>query len=103
MANLNLLFWLSLIPFATDWMGENHFSAMPMAIYGILLLMAAISYTILQYRIIKGQGETSLLSRAVGHDKKGKLSILFYVTAIVSCWWIPGLAGFLYILVALMC
>lgn len=73
-ANLHLLFWLSLVPFVTGWMGENHFSENPIALYGVILLMAALAYFYLQYTIIKTQGEDSVLKKAVGKDLKGKLS-----------------------------
>ena len=101
-ANLHLLFWLSLVPFTTDWMGESHFSAMPMAVYGFNLLMAAIAYFILQLSIIKMEGEHSVLARAVGNDRKGKISPVLYMIAIISCWWFKPVAGFIYILVALI-
>src|SRR6187399_3343184 len=81
-ANLHLLFWLSLIPFATGWMGENHFEKLPTATYGVVLLMAAIAYTILQNLIIRQQGPDSRLKRAVGGDLKGMISPLLYVAAI---------------------
>ena len=80
-ANLHLLFWLSLIPFTTGWMGENHFAATPSAAYGFVLLMAAIAYWILQQRIIASQGDDSILKRAIGHDWKGKLSPPLYLSA----------------------
>src|SRR5436190_5067946 len=83
-ANLHLLFWLSLFPFATGWMGENHFAALPSAVYGGVLLMAAIAYYVLQQTIIGSQGPDSLLARAVGRDWKGKLSPLLYLSAIVA-------------------
>lgn len=82
-ANLNLLFWLSLMPFATAWVGENHFAATPLAIYAADLFMCAISYTVLQAVIIKAHGSDSLLSQAVGHDLKGKISLVFYLLAMV--------------------
>ncbi|MEO8336170.1 MAG: TMEM175 family protein [bacterium] len=101
-ANLHLLFWLSLVPFATAWMGETHFAAEPMAAFGVILLMAAIAYYILQLRIIREQGENGLVARAVGGDLKGKISPFVYIIAIplgfVSRW----LAGALYVAVALM-
>src|SRR5205809_4315138 len=81
-ANLHLLFWLSLIPFATGWMGENHFAAVPSALYGVVLLMAAIAYSVLQQTIIRAQGHESILRKAIGRDWKGKLSLLLYVLAI---------------------
>ncbi len=99
-ANLHLLFWLSLVPFATGWIGENHFAATPMALYGIILLMAAIAYYMLQLRIIKNQGANSVLAKAIGNDIKGKLSPFIYLTAIGMCWVHPLIAGSLYILVA---
>ena len=89
-ANLHLLFWLSLFPFTTGWMGENHFAPGPTALYGVVLLMAAIAYYVLQSLIIASQGEDSLLRRAVGGDWKGKLSPALYLlaigTAFVSQW-----------------
>jgi uncharacterized membrane protein len=101
-ANLHLLFWLSLFPFATAWMGENHFAAAPTAAYGVVLLMAAIAYWILQQRLIALDGPDSALKRAVGGDWKGKLSPLFYVAGIVSTWWSPWIAEALYVAVALI-
>jgi TMEM175 potassium channel family protein len=101
-ANLHLLFWLSLIPFTTGWMGENHYEAVPVALYGAVLLAAAIAYFILQQLIIRVQGPDSVLKRAVGGDWKGKVSPLFYLAAIATAsvsTWIP-LA--LYAAVALM-
>ena len=80
-ANLHLLFWLSLFPFATGWMGENHFTAVPTALYGLVLLMAAIAYLVLQQAIIRSQGQDSLLKKAIGRDWKGKLSPVFYLVA----------------------
>ncbi len=99
-ANLHLLFWLSLIPFATGWMGENNFAKLPMALYGIVLLMAAIAYFILQNRILAAQGKDSLLSKALGKDLKGKASPVIYLIAIISAFYIPWIAAALYILVA---
>lgn len=101
-ANLHLLFWLSLIPFATGWIGENHFAPIPMALYGSILLMAAIAYFIIQREIIKNQGEKSLLARAIGKDIKGKLSPILYLLAIISCWINVWIAGIIYIALALM-
>lgn len=100
-ANLHLLFWLSLIPFTTAWMGENHFAAAPSALYGAVLFMAAIAYLILQQRIIASQGEGSILRRAVGGDWKGKLSPILYLVAIASAFWAHWIAQGLYVLVAL--
>jgi TMEM175 potassium channel family protein len=101
-ANLHLLFWLSLVPFATGWMGENHFAAVPLAIYGVVLLMAAIAYWILQELIIASQGEDSLLKKAVGGDWKGKLSPVLYVVAIVAAYWSQWISISLYVFVALI-
>ena len=101
-ANLHLLFWLSLVPFTTGWMGENHFAAMPTAIYGVVLLMAAIAYFILQFTIIRSQGDGSLLRRAIGYDWKGKVSPVLYASAIVAGIWLPMVAVALYALVALI-
>src|SRR4029077_15059764 len=83
-ANLHLLFWLSLFPFTTGWMGENHFTAVPTALYGVVLLMAAIAYLVLQQAIIRSQGQDSILKQAIGRDWKGKLSPVLYVISIVT-------------------
>jgi len=101
-ANLNLLFWLSLLPFATGWMGENHFGAVPSAAYGLVLLMAALSWFVLQTMIVRAQGRDSLLRRALGSDWKGKLSPLLYLAGIVSSFWVPGLAQAVYLVAALI-
>jgi len=101
-ANLHLLFWLSLIPFTTGWMGENHFAAMPSALYGVVLLMAAIAYWILQQLIIASQGPDSLLQKAIGRDWKGKASPILYLLAIVAAFWSHWISQALYVLVALM-
>ena len=101
-ANMNLLFWLSLIPFTTGWMGENHFAPLPTAVYGVVLLLAAISYTILQTLIIAQQGEHSKLEEAVGKDRKGKLSMLLYIVAIPLAFVNQWISDGLYVLVALM-
>ncbi len=101
-ANLYLLFWLSLFPFATGWMGENHFAAVPTALYGVVLLMAAIAYYVLQQAIIRAQGPESILRKAVGRDWKGKLSPVLYVMAIVATLVSPWLAQALFVSVALM-
>ena len=101
-SNLHLLFWLSLVPFVTAWMGETHFASLPMATYGVVLLMAAIAYYILQSRIIRDQGENGLLARAVGGDYKGKISPLFYALAIPSAFVSRWFAGALYVAVALL-
>ena len=101
-ANLHLLFWLSLIPFVTGWMGENHFAAVPTALYGVVLLMAAIAYWILQQIIIASQGPGSLLKVAIGNDWKGKLSPVAYAVAIVTAFWSQWISGCIYALVALI-
>lgn len=101
-ANLHLLFWLSLLPFATAWMGENHYAALPTAFYGIILLMASCAYWVLQQIIIGTQGADSLLKRAVGKDLKGKMSPIFYIGAIVASFWVQWISQCLYIFVALM-
>lgn len=101
-ANLHLLFWLSLFPISTAWMGEGHFQSIPTAIYGVVLLMASIAYRILQRAIISSQGNDSLLARAVGKDIKGKSSPLFYLAAIPLAFFYPWISDSLYILVALM-
>jgi len=102
-ANLHLLFWLSLFPFATGWMGENHFAAAPSAVYGVVLLMAAVAYWVLQQIIIASQGRESLLKKAVGSDWKGKLSPLIYLIAIPTAFWSQWISQGLYVLVALIC
>ena len=101
-ANLHLLFWLSLFPFTTGWMGENHLAATPTAVYGFVLLMAAIAYYILQCTIIAQQGRDSLLAVAIGKDRKGKLSPVFYLAAIPLAFLSPWLASGLYAFVALL-
>ncbi len=101
-ANLHLLFWLSLIPFATGWMGENHFSSTPSMIYGVVLFMAALAYWVLQNLIIASQGEESLLKKAVEQDWKGKLSLVLYLLAIVVAPWANWLSMSIYVLVALL-
>jgi len=102
-ANLHLLFWLSLVPFVTAWMGENHFAALPVSLYGMVLFMAAVAYWILQNRIILvSGGNDALLSKAVGNDRKGKASQLMYAIAIPVAFWNQWLAGALYVAVALM-
>jgi uncharacterized membrane protein len=101
-ANLNLLFWLSLFPFATGWMGENHFASLPSATYGFILLMAAIAYYVLQRSIIAAGGPQSVLKRALGSDWKGKLSPLIYIVAIAASFLVHWVAQALYVLVALV-
>lgn len=101
-ANLNLLFWLSLFPFVTGWMGENHFAPVPSALYGGVLLAAAIAYWILQQTIIAAQGGDSTLKGAVGSDWKGKLSPALYLLGIISTFFWPWVAQVLYVAVALL-
>jgi uncharacterized membrane protein len=101
-ANLHLLFWLSVVPFVTGWMGENHFAAAPTALYGVVLLMAAIAYWALQQIIIASQGHGSLLKSAIGSDWKGKLSPILYLVAIPAAFWSQWFSGGIYVLVALI-
>ena len=101
-ANLHLLFWLSLIPFATGWMGENHFAPAPTALYGVVLLMAAIAYFVLQAVIISSQGPDSILKKAIGNDWKGKVSLTCYTTAIPLAFWWQWAAMGLYVFVAVL-
>ncbi len=101
-ANLHLLFWLSTVPFVTGWMGENHFAQFPTAIYGVVLLLSAIAYTILQQAIIAEQGPESPLKAAVGSDAKGKLSALMYAAAIPLAFVHQGIAQAIYVLNALI-
>jgi uncharacterized membrane protein len=101
-ANLHLLFWLSLIPFVTAWMGENPLASTPTALYGVVLLMAAIAYWLLQRQILRAEGPHSVLAAALGRDIKGKLSPLLYAMAIGAAFMHPGIADALYLLVALM-
>ncbi len=101
-ANLHLLFWLSLVPFVTGWMGENHFAAVPTALYGVVLLMAAIAYLILQRQILHAEGPHSVLAAAVGRDVKGKISLVFYLLAIGAAFVDPRIAEGLYAAGALM-
>ena len=101
-ANLHLLFWLSLFPFVTGWMGENHFAALPTAVYGAVLLMAGGAYWVLQQAIIASQGRESVLKRAVGGDWKGKLSPVFYLVAIIATIWSPSISQAIYVAIALI-
>jgi uncharacterized membrane protein len=101
-ANLHLLFWLSLFPFATGWMGETYFTAVPTALYGVVLLMAAIAYYVLERAIIRVQGPDSVLKKAVGRDWKGKLSPVIYVVAIVATFGSPWIAEALFVAAALI-
>jgi uncharacterized membrane protein len=101
-ANLHLLFWLSLFPFATGWMGQNHFALPPSALYGFVLLMAGIAYFILQQAIIVSQGPPSVLRKAIGRDWKGKVSPLLYVAGIISSLVSSWMAQAIYVFVALL-
>jgi uncharacterized membrane protein len=101
-ANLHLLFWLSLVPFVTDWMGETRFAPVPTAAYGVVMLMAALAYELLQHLIARRDGADSILRQAIGSDWKGKLSLACYVTAIVAALRWPWAAGALYVAVAAM-
>lgn len=101
-ANLHLLFWLSLLPFATGWMGENHFTRVPTAVYGAVLFMAAVAYYVLQLAIIHAQGEDSLLRQAIGSDWKGKLSLLLYLLAILTTLYSSWIAQAIFVIAALI-
>jgi uncharacterized membrane protein len=102
-ANMHLLFWLSLIPFTTGWMGENHFAPLPTAIYGAVLLASAIAYTILQTSILHHhRSENALLAAAIGNDLKGKISIVLYILAIATAFLHQALAHAIYVIVALI-
>jgi uncharacterized membrane protein len=101
-ANLHLLFWLSLTPFTTAWMGENHFAPVPTAAYGAVLLACAIAYWVLQRTIIRSQGEHSILAAAIGSDRKGRMSPAVYALAIPLAFVHPAIAGALYAAVALI-
>jgi uncharacterized membrane protein len=100
-ANLHLLFWLSLFPFVTGWMGENHFAAVTVALYGVVLFMAAIAYTILVRSLIACHGADSTLAKAIGSDLKGRISLGLYALGIMLACWLPWLAVALYTCVAL--
>ncbi len=101
-ANLHLLFWLSLTPFTTGWMGENHFAPIPTAVYGIVLFMNAIAYWILVRQIIGYEGRDSVLARAIGDDIKGKVSPLIYAIGIAAAFYNAWVAFALYVVVALI-
>ena len=102
-ANLHLLFWLSLLPFSTAWMGENEFARWPTVTYGSNLLLCAVAYQVLQARIVAEEGPDGALARAVGHDRKGKLSSMFYVSGIAAAWlWQPGAGMALFVAVLLI-
>lgn len=101
-ANLHLLFWLSLVPFTTSWMGDTHFAEAPMSLYGVVLLMAAISYWILQNQLLLVNGKDSLLAKALGKDLKGKISPVLYIIAIPCAFVNEWISGVIYMLVALI-
>jgi uncharacterized membrane protein len=101
-ANLHLLFWLSLFPFTTAWVGENHVAATPTALYGVVLLMASIAYWVLQQAIIAAQGPDSLLKRAIGSDWKGKVSPILYLAGIGAAFWYPWIGQGFYLLTAIV-
>ena len=101
-ANMHLLFWLSLVPFATDWMGENHFARVPTIVYGIALLMAAVAYYVLQRAIIRHQGAGSALARALGRDLKGRGSVVLYAAGLLLALVDTRIAGAIYVLVAVI-
>jgi uncharacterized membrane protein len=101
-ANAHLLFWLSLVPFVTAWMGENHFAPVPVAAYGVVLFLAGVAYLVLQRVIIVSQGPESVLAAAVGRDVKGKVSALVYALAIPAAFIRPWIAGILFVGVAMM-
>jgi uncharacterized membrane protein len=101
-ANLHLLFWLSMMPFATGWMGQNHFASAPVALYGVILLMSGVSYKILQETIIASQGKDSLLKQAVGNDWKGLIPLVLYSIAIPMAFWFPVVSLACYVAVSLL-
>jgi uncharacterized membrane protein len=101
-ANLHLLFWLSLVPFVTGWMGENHFAPLPVALYGVALWCSAIAYTILVHALIRRHGRDSTLARAIGQDRKGLVSLILYTLAIPCAWSSPWISGALYVTVAVI-
>jgi uncharacterized membrane protein len=101
-ANMHLMFWLSLLPFATGWMGENHFVQAPTALYGVALLMPAIAYYLLQLAIVRHQGADGPLAKALGRDAKGKISPFLYLAAIGMAFVLPWISHAIYVLVALM-
>ena len=101
-ANMHLLFWLSLIPFTTAWMGENHFATIPVALYGVVLFFAGLAYWILEWCIVREHGPDSTLAKAVGRDWKGRLSNILYAIAIAAAFVHPLIAGVIYAAVAVM-
>ena len=101
-ANAHLLFWLSLTPFVTAWAGQNHFSAVPVALYGVILLMSGVAYYILAQTLIALHGKDSVLAKALGSDFKGILSLVIYAIAVLCACWMPWFACLLYVAVAIM-
>ena len=101
-ANLHLLFWLSLFPFVTNWMGESHWATLPTAAYGAVLFLASAAYWILQQAIIRQEGNESILKEAIGRDFKGKLSPVLYMIGIVVSFWHPSISAAVYTIVALI-
>jgi uncharacterized membrane protein len=101
-ANLHLLFWLSLVPFTTGWMGENHFAPLPVALYGAVLLMAGVAYNILSHRLVARHGKDSVLGRAIGADAKGWISLAAYLTAIPCAYLSTWISGALYVAIAIL-
>jgi uncharacterized membrane protein len=101
-ANSHLLFWLSLIPFVTGWMSENHFASVPVALYGFVLFMCGVAYSILARMLVRQHGSNSALARAIGTDRKGTASMVMYAVAIALAFVHPLLAGAVYVMVALM-
>ena len=101
-ANLHLLFWLSLVPFVTEWMGANHFAAAPVAVYGVVLLGSGCAYFIMTRVLLASHAPDSLLARALGSDFKGRISVVIYAAAIVLAFRLPWLAGVLYGVVAVI-
>ena len=101
-ANMHLLFWLSLVPFVTGWMGEHHFARWPVVIYGVVLLMNSVTYSVMIFVLIKNEGAGSTLSDAIGKDKKGNASIILYLLAIALSWINSNISLAIYVVVALM-
>jgi uncharacterized membrane protein len=101
-ANMHLLFWLSLIPFATGWMGENEFAPLPTAVYGVSLLMPALAWKIMQWTLVRAEGHDSALAQAIGSDIKGRLSLVFYLLGVAVAFIDTWIAGAMYLLVTLM-
>ena len=101
-SNMHLLFWLSLLPFVTGWMGENHFAPTPVMLYGAVLLMAALAYTILVRTLLASHGGDSALARAIGSDRKGNASLALYVAGMATAWWLPWLAVAIFSAVAVI-